>query len=436
MHRALRDRRFLITSWPWRALGYLLTTVPISAVLGGALSFILLPWLVSAGRLRHGLPLTERLMIWMVFGGVLFALFAPLVAVPLAVIERSRLAIADPRPVASAHTPVLGSPAGWIRVRYTEAATWREVLYGCVLGLVVPIVYAALALLALIDFAFILSPAAAYLLGNITWQLASFQLTTGARSIPVALLGLVLAPVLAYLTGLVAAGQAAAARALLGVRSDPGRRSDTELREVARSRQRLVDAFDAERRRIERDLHDGAQHRLTSLALQLGVARLDLPAGSPAAEPLGQAHDQAKELMVVLRELIHGIRPQTLTELGLPAALRELAAQSPVDVAVTVGDDVTRTARGVEGTAYFVASEALTNAARHGAATRVEMHLARAGEALILEIRDDGLGGADPAGGSGLTGLADRVAAVGGRLLLASPAGGPTLVRVELPWSR
>jgi signal transduction histidine kinase len=215
-----------------------------------------------------------------------------------------------------------------------------------------------------------------------------------------------------------------------------GVRSDAELHEVARSRQRLVDAFDAERRAIERDLHDGAQHRLTSLTLQLGVARLDLPGDSPAAVPLGRAHEQAKELMVVLRDLIHGIRPQTLTDLGLPAALRELAGHSPIEVAVTVGADVTRAARGVEGTAYFVASEALANAARHGAATRVEVHLARVGETLVLEVRDDGLGGADPAGGSGLTGLADRVAAVGGRLLLASPAGGPTLVRVELPWNR
>ena len=323
--QALRDRRFLLTGWPWRSLIYVLTTVPQAALAGGALG-----------------------------------------------------------------------------------------------------------LLALLDGAIIASPILALLVrpAPFRWQFGTFEVTSVGHAIPIGLLGLVLLPALVYLTSLVAAGQAGAARALLG------HRSDAELREVARSRQRLVDAFDAERRRIERDLHDGAQHRLTSLTLQLGVARLDLPDDSPAAEPVGKAHEQAKELMVVLRELIHGIRPQTLADLGLPAALRELAAQSPGDVAVTVGDGVTRAAQGVEGTAYFVAAEALANAARHGAATRIEMHLARSGETLVLEIRDDGLGGAGPAAGTGLTGLADRVAAVGGRLLLASPAGGPTCVRVELPWHR
>lgn len=428
--QALRGRRFLLSPWPWRALGYLLTTMPAAAVLGGALSIVVLPWLAAVNALRHGRLPGGPIVFLMIVAAVLFAVAAPLIAVPLAAFERTRLAIVDPRPIASAHTPAPSDPGGWLRVRYTEGATWREVLYGCFLAIVVPAAYAALALLVLMDLAFILSPPAAYLLGSVDWQLATFQVTSTAQSVPLAVLGLILLPALGYLIALVAAGQGTTARALLGVRSDAA------LHEVARSRQRLVDAFDAERRRIERDLHDGAQHRLTSLTLQLGVARLDLPAGSPAAEPLGQAHDQAKELMVVLRDLIHGIRPQTLADLGLPAALRELAARSPIEVAVTIGEGVTRAARGVEGTAYFVASEALTNAARHGAATRVEMHLARAGEALVLEIRDDGLGGADPAGGSGLTGLADRVAAAGGRLLLASPPGGPTLVRVELPWNR
>jgi signal transduction histidine kinase len=195
-----------------------------------------------------------------------------------------------------------------------------------------------------------------------------------------------------------------------------------------------VDAFEAERRRIERDLHDGAQHRLTSLTLQLGMARLDVPTDSPAAGPLAQAHDEAKELMVVLRELIHGIRPQALADLGLPAALRELTARSPLPVTVTVAEGLRRPAAHLESTAYFAASEGLANVVKHAGATRADLLLAQAGDMLVLEVRDDGHGGADPAYGTGLTGLADRVAAVGGRLLLASPAGGPTLVRVELPW--
>jgi len=105
-------------------------------------------------------------------------------------------------------------------------------------------------------------------------------------------------------------------------------------------------------------------------------------------------------------------------------------------VTVTVADGVSRPAAQVEGTAYFVASEALANVVKHSGASRADVLLARAGEALVLEVRDDGRGGADPAGGTGLTGLADRVAAVGGRVLLSSPDGGPTLVRVELPWQR
>jgi signal transduction histidine kinase len=238
----------------------------------------------------------------------------------------------------------------------------------------------------------------------------------------------VLIPVLIYLLGAIAAGQGAAARALLGDRHG------TALRAVAQSRARLVDAFEAERRRIERDLHDGAQHRLTSLTLQLGMARLDVPGDSPAAAPLARAHDEAKELMVVLRELIHGIRPQSLADLGLPAALRELTVRSPLPVTVTVAEDLHRPAPHLESTAYFAASEALANVVKHAGAARADVLLAQAGDNLVLEVRDDGHGGADPAHGSGLTGLADRVAAVGGRLLLASPAGGPTLVRVELPW--
>jgi signal transduction histidine kinase len=428
--QALRDRRFLLTGWPWRALTYVVTTVPVAGLLGGGLLVLGLPWLEAVNGLRDGRLPHFATLFFMAFGAATFAVFAPLIAVPVGAMERARLAMADPRPVTSAHRPAPPDAYAWVRMRYTEAATWREVLYSCFLAVVVPIAYGVLGLLVLLDAAFILSPLIVLALGPgaFAWQLGVVELTSFGQSIPIAVFGLALALVLTYVTAGLAAGQAATARALLAMRSDG------ELREVARSRQRLADAFDAERRRIERDLHDVAQHRLTSLTLQLGVALLDLPPGSPAAEPVGRAHEQAKDLMVVLRDLIRGIRPQTLTDLGLPAALRELADQSPVDVAVTGGDSVARGSRSVEGTAYFVASEALTNASRHGAATRVEMHLSRVGEALILEITDDGLGGADPAGGSGLTGLADRVAATGGRLLLSSPPGGPTLVRVELPW--
>src|SRR5690606_30481584 len=202
--------------------------------------------------------------------------------------------------------------------------------------------------------------------------------------------------------------------------------------EVSRSRARLADAFESERRRIERDLHDGAQQRLVGLTLQLGLAKLDLPADSPAAASVTAAYQQAKQLMTELRELIHGIQPQILTDLGLPAALDELAARSPVPV--TVDARLTeRLPSRIESTGYFVAAEALTNVAKHSGASRAWVTARRRGDLLTIEIRDDGRGGADPSRGTGLTGLADRVAVAGGRMFLASPAGGPTMLRVELP---
>jgi signal transduction histidine kinase len=166
--------------------------------------------------------------------------------------------------------------------------------------------------------------------------------------------------------------------------------------------------------------------------MQLGLARLDLPPRSAAAQAVTAAHEQAKQLMADLRDLIHGIQPQILTDLGLPAALSELADQTPVPV--TVYSALTgRLAGQVEHTAYFAAAEALTNVAKHSGAASATV-TAKAGDGILaLEIRDDGKGGADPALGSGLTGLADRVGVAGGRMLLSSPPGGPTVLRVEVP---
>jgi signal transduction histidine kinase len=191
-------------------------------------------------------------------------------------------------------------------------------------------------------------------------------------------------------------------------------------------------AFEAERRRIERDLHDGAQQKLVSLTMQLGLARLDLPPGSPAAETVAAAHDQAKQLMAELRELIHGIQPQVLTDLGLPAGLEELADQSPVPVTVDA-HLAGRLPAHVENTAYFAAAEALTNIAKRSGATSAVVTARLHDGVLAVEISDNGHGGADPGRGTGLTGLADRVAVAGGRMLLSSPPGGPTILRVEVP---
>jgi signal transduction histidine kinase len=248
--------------------------------------------------------------------------------------------------------------------------------------------------------------------------------------VPFAFTGLVLLGLCSYLVTLVAGADAAVSRSLL-FSGGPEERLRAELTEVAASRARLADAFEAERRRIERDLHDGAQQKLVALTMQLGLARLDLPPG-PAARAVTAAHEQAKQLMADLRDLIHGIQPQVLTDLGLPAALSELADQAPFPV--TVYSALTGRLPGqAENTAYFAAAEALTNVAKHSGAATASV-TARAGDGiLVLEVRDDGRGGADPARGSGLTGLADRVAVAGGRMLLSSPPGGPTILRLEVP---
>jgi signal transduction histidine kinase len=425
---ALRHRRFLLSAWPWRALGFVITTALVIAPVAGALWLLLLPWVVAVTDVTHGRLPKAPVVVLLVIGTLTIGLGGPLVAIPLAALERRRLWLVDPRPIRSGHVLVDPDPFAWVRVRYSEAATWREVLYGALLALLVPAGYLAAAILVVLDLLMIFSPLIAALhLGS--WQLGAVTVTTLDQSIPLCLLGVAGLPLLMYLGGLIGGAHGAVIRGLLGADDN----SAAELREVERSRARLVDAFDAERRRIERDLHDGAQHRLTSLTLQLSMARLDLPDDSPAAAPLDRAHTQAKELMVVLRDLIHGIRPQPLADLGLPAALQELAAGSPVPVSVNVAGLATRPADHVETTAYFVASEALTNTAKHAGATRAEVRLWTSGGRLVLEIFDDGRGGAEPGRGTGITGLADRIAAVGGRLLLSSPAGGPTLVRVELP---
>jgi signal transduction histidine kinase len=198
------------------------------------------------------------------------------------------------------------------------------------------------------------------------------------------------------------------------------------------SRAGAVDAQAAELRRIERDLHDGAQARLVALAMDLGMAREKLATEPADAEALMvEAHEKAKRALVELRDLARGIHPAVLSDRGLDAALSALAAGSPVPVDLDVEIEE-RLPPAVEGAAYFVVAESITNAAKHSGASAVRLHVARQGGALVVEVADDGAGGADPAG-NGLRGLRSRVEALDGRLSVASPSGGGTLVRAELP---
>jgi signal transduction histidine kinase len=238
-------------------------------------------------------------------------------------------------------------------------------------------------------------------------------------------------PALAENNELVQSVCAAAALTLENARLQAELRA--RLAELQASRARLVEATDTERRRIERDLHDGTQQRLVSIAMTLGLAESKLAADRPAVQPvLREAREALTLALFELRELTQGIRPAILVERGLAPALDDLARRA----ALPVGLDVSVSGRlpeQVEGAAYFVASEALANAAKHSHASEVHLTAAEEEGLLVLEVSDEGIGAAAAGGGSGLRGLADRVEALGGRLTLASPPGRGTTVRAEIP---
>jgi signal transduction histidine kinase len=203
--------------------------------------------------------------------------------------------------------------------------------------------------------------------------------------------------------------------------------------QLAASRARVVAAGDETRRRLERDLHDGAQQRLVSLALRLRLVQDTVPARLPELRAgIGRGADDLTEVVDELRELAHGLHPAILTDGGLGPALRTLARRSavPVELRLAVED---RYPAPLEAAAYYVVAEALTNTAKHAGASYAEVAVEPRDGALCLRVSDDGAGGADPRHGSGLIGLRDRVEAVGGSMTVTSPAGGGTLIEVSLP---
>jgi signal transduction histidine kinase len=203
--------------------------------------------------------------------------------------------------------------------------------------------------------------------------------------------------------------------------------------ELRASRGRIVQAADAARRKIERDLHDGAQQRLVSLALDVRLARSRVEKDpSSAGSYLERFGEELLAASAELRELARGIHPAVLTERGLAPAIAALAARAPVPVEV-LDVPADRLPEAAETTAYFTVAEALTNVAKYAEASLATVRVACEDGDVVVEIRDDGIGGADPGGGSGLSGLADRVAACEGVLEVASPPGAGTLVRAVLP---
>jgi signal transduction histidine kinase len=214
----------------------------------------------------------------------------------------------------------------------------------------------------------------------------------------------------------------------------PGRRALTDrIGQLEHSRAEVIDTAEAERRRIERDLHDGAQQRLVAMTMELARARARFDADDPDAARVlvDQAHSQAMAALSELRNLVRGVHPPVLSDRGLDAALSALAALCPVPVTIDA-DLAARPPAAVEAIAYFIVAETLTNVAKHARASRVHVGVRGDNAAVTITVRDDGIGNADPAG-AGLAGLAARVAAVDGRLTIDSPPGGPTLITAELP---
>ena len=239
-------------------------------------------------------------------------------------------------------------------------------------------------------------------------------------------------PALLEEPGLVQAAGAAARLALQNARLQA--EVHAQLTMVKESRARIVAAADEQRRRIERDLHDGAQQRLVAVALELRAAkrRLGGKADPEIESLLASAADELQTALDELRELARGVHPAILTEEGLAAALESLAGRAPLPVSLEASLD-RRLPPEVEATAYFVACEALANVAKHARASRATVSARRRDGTLVIEVTDDGVGGARPEGGSGLRGLIDRVEALGGRLRIESPPAGGTRVVGEIP---
>jgi signal transduction histidine kinase len=254
--------------------------------------------------------------------------------------------------------------------------------------------------------------------------------STGLAFVSTAI-GLALAPLALLLNrGLVSAHAALAAR-ILGPSED--QRLKARVADLSSSRAGAVEAAQDQLERIERDLHDGAQARLVALAMELGMAEEELERNPEAAvETVKRARAEALAALGELRDLSRGLRPALLEERGLTAAIEALVGRSPLPATVSLVGEVDKVPQPVQTAAYFVVAEALTNAAKHSGAERASVRLELAGERLTVTVEDAGRGGADPSG-AGLAGLRKRLAALDGSFAVASPAGGPTVVRAEFP---
>ncbi|MGW2287755.1 sensor histidine kinase [Streptomyces phaeochromogenes] len=259
---------------------------------------------------------------------------------------------------------------------------------------------------------------------RLPWGLVTFTVTLVSL--------FVLWPVLPY----IARGLANADRAMVRGLLSPSDELERRIAELESDRGVVVDTAAADLRRIERDLHDGAQARLVNLAMGLGLAKerlLEGRADETVAAMVDEAHGEVKLALQELRDLARGIHPAVLTDRGLDAALSSVASRCTVPVKVTA-DLPTRPAAAIEGIAYFTVSELLQNVSKHSGARSASVDVWRSDSRLLIQVWDDGRGGAALDGGTGMAGLADRLGAVDGLFVIDSPVGGPTTITAELPW--
>ncbi|MFD8740489.1 sensor histidine kinase [Streptomyces sp. NPDC059618] len=257
------------------------------------------------------------------------------------------------------------------------------------------------------------------------------RLPWGVITFAVTLVSLfVLWPVLPF----IARGLTNVDRAMVRGLLSPSDELERRIAELESDRGVVVDTAAADLRRIERDLHDGAQARLVNLAMGLGLAKEKLLEDPDAAASMvDEAHGEVKLALQELRDLARGIHPAVLTDRGLDAALSSIASRCTVPVKVTAELD-TRPAAAIEGIAYFTVSELLQNVSKHSGASSASVDVWRTDDRLLIQVRDDGRGGAGVDGGTGMAGLADRLGAVDGLFVVDSPVGGPTVITAELPW--
>ncbi|GGN84018.1 histidine kinase [Streptomyces albiflavescens] len=371
----LPPARFAFDRQTWKEIAHLLANLPLSIV-----GFVYVATLMFTGA---GLAVTV-IGLPLLAGGLRGAR-------QLGKAERARarallgLRIDEPSPLPVHRTSFFG----WLWSSLKDPVGWRTVLY---------------------DFI------------RLPWGIATFVVTLTSLFL--------LWPVLPF----IARGLTNVDRAMVRGLLSPSDELERRIAELESDRGVVVDTAAADLRRIERDLHDGAQARLVNLAMGLGLAKEKLLEDPDAAAAMvDEAHGEVKLALQELRDLARGIHPAVLTDRGLDAALSAVASRCTVPVKVTAELE-TRPAAAIEGIAYFTVSELLQNVSKHSGARSASVDVWRADERLLIQVSDDGRGGAGLDGGTGMAGLADRLGAVDGLFVVESPVGGPTVITAELPW--